>query len=75
VRYAGGDLQLAVVLGPRFLHLSVRDGSPVPPVQTRPDLGTGPGGRGLILVGALAARWGSTPTADGKVVWATLKLR
>lgn len=30
------------------------------------------GGRGLFIVDALAATWGMRPTADGKVVWATL---
>jgi hypothetical protein len=26
----------------------------------------------LIVVGAIAARWGSVPLGDGKVVWAEL---
>jgi len=73
VRYGGGELMLSVVLGKRFLHLSLRDGSPVPPVRRIPDPYQG-GGRGLILIDALAAGWGSTPTPDGKVVWATLRL-
>jgi anti-anti-sigma regulatory factor len=73
VRHAGGDLQLKVALGERFLHLSLRDGSPVAPTRVTPDPDIG-GGRGLILVDALAASWGSTPTPDGKVVWATLRL-
>jgi len=75
VRHAGGDLRLAVTRGRRFLHLSVRDGSPVVPVAKLPDPDGGQGGRGLILIDALAASWGSTPTSDGKVVWATLRLR
>jgi hypothetical protein len=32
------------------------------------------GGRGLILVEALATKWGHLPTRDGKVVWAMLRL-
>lgn len=28
------------------------------------------GGRGLLLVAALAAEWGVSPTSDGKAVWA-----
>lgn len=32
------------------------------------------GGRGLMLVDALAARWGSQPCPFGKVVWAALVL-
>jgi hypothetical protein len=46
----------------------------VPPTRILPDLDTGRGGRGLILIDALAASWGSTPMPDGKVVWATLRL-
>jgi anti-sigma regulatory factor (Ser/Thr protein kinase)/anti-anti-sigma regulatory factor len=75
VRHASGDLRLTVTRGQRFLHLSVRDGSPVAPVLRRPDPGSVMGGRGLVLVEALASGWGSTPTAGGKVVWATLRLR
>jgi hypothetical protein len=37
----------------------------VPPLQSG-------GGRGLMLVDAIAARWGSVPAHDGKVVWASL---
>jgi anti-sigma regulatory factor (Ser/Thr protein kinase) len=32
------------------------------------------GGRGLYLVGTLARRWGTRPTASGKVVWFELPL-
>jgi hypothetical protein len=33
------------------------------------------GGHGLPLVDALSAGWGTRMTLDGKVVWATLRLR
>ena len=75
VQHAGGDLRLTVTRGQRFLHLSLRDGSPVVPVTRLPDPYRGEGGRGMILIDALATAWGSTPTSDGKVVWATLRLR
>ena len=39
-----------------------------------PDAESAEGGRGLILVDALAAAWGSTPAPDGKHVWATLRV-
>jgi len=32
------------------------------------------GGRGLMLVDALSARWGSQPCPFGKFVWAELPL-
>jgi anti-sigma regulatory factor (Ser/Thr protein kinase)/anti-anti-sigma regulatory factor len=74
IRHAGGDLQFQVVLGDRFLHVSVRDSSHERPRRLIPDPETEQGGRGLMLVEAIAASWGSTPTPDGKVVWATLRL-
>jgi len=75
VRHAGGgDLQFQVVLGGRFLHVSVRDSNHERPRRLIPDPEIEQGGWGLMLVEAIAAGWGSTPTADGKVVWATLRL-
>jgi anti-sigma regulatory factor (Ser/Thr protein kinase) len=32
------------------------------------------GGRGLFLVNQLSVAWGSTPTKDGTVVWARLRV-
>ena len=37
--------------------------------------GTLAGGRGLLLVEALADEWGVTPRGDGKAVWARLALK
>jgi len=75
VRHASdADLQLQVVLGGRYLHVSVRDSSHERPRRLIPDPETERTGRGLLLVEAIAAGWGSTPTPDGKVVWATLRL-
>ena len=74
MRHAGDDdLVLSVALGRRFLHLSVRDGSAAPPIRLIPDPYNG-GGRGLILIDALASGWGTTQVSGGKVVWATLRL-
>jgi anti-sigma regulatory factor (Ser/Thr protein kinase) len=67
VRHAGGSIETIVALRQRYLHLSVRDGSSAPPRIGRGD------GRGLLLVEALTMAWGYTATADGKVVWATLR--
>lgn len=71
VLHAGGDTRLTVVLERRYLHVSVWDRSPLAAVRAWP--GTR-GGRGLVLVEALATSWGSTPMAGGKAVWATLRL-
>jgi anti-sigma regulatory factor (Ser/Thr protein kinase) len=73
VRHVGGQLDLMVALRERFLHLSVRDTSPVTPRLTLPDPDTGAGGRGLLLVDCVAAGWGSIVGPGGKVVWATVR--
>jgi anti-sigma regulatory factor (Ser/Thr protein kinase) len=52
--------------------LEVADSSPEQPVMRPPDF-MAEGGRGLHIVGALAAAWGSNPVPGGKAVWAKLK--
>jgi anti-anti-sigma regulatory factor/anti-sigma regulatory factor (Ser/Thr protein kinase) len=74
VRHVGGTMELAVIVRDRFLHLSVRDESPVRPRRGMPDPETGEGGRGLLLVEAVAAGWGTSEVPGGKVVWATLRI-
>jgi anti-sigma regulatory factor (Ser/Thr protein kinase)/anti-anti-sigma regulatory factor len=71
-------LSLTVSRRPKFLYLAVRDSNPAEPRigggdTTWPDGRNG--GRGLMVVEALALAWGCTPTADGKVVWATMRSR
>ncbi len=54
------------------LRVEVVDGGPGPSGR-RPAAGSeAEGGRGLELVEALAARWGSAPGVPGTVVWAEL---
>jgi anti-anti-sigma regulatory factor/anti-sigma regulatory factor (Ser/Thr protein kinase) len=74
LRYTTGEVELSMMLRERFLHLSVCDNSHAPPRLVLTDPDTGMGGRGLVLVDALTAGWGSVPTADGKYVWATLRI-
>jgi anti-anti-sigma regulatory factor/anti-sigma regulatory factor (Ser/Thr protein kinase) len=74
VVHAGAPIQLDVNLGRRYLHIAVRDFHPQPPRLRGPDAEAAPGGRGLLLVEAVAAAWGFTPTADGKVTWASLTI-
>lgn len=52
-------------------RIEVGDGSSWPPTPrvATPDAS---GGRGLILVEALAAKWGVSPTSEGKTVWAEI---
>jgi anti-sigma regulatory factor (Ser/Thr protein kinase) len=79
VRHACPPLGLVVATRGDYLHVAVRDGSGTPPRVAQftssmlPDGDAA--GRGLWLVAAFATSWGSMPTADGKVVWATLRAR
>jgi hypothetical protein len=66
IRLVGGCLQMAV-----------RDGDPR--LVYHPAPGThgahhGDHGRGLLILEAMADEWGSAPTGNGKVVWATLRV-
>jgi anti-anti-sigma regulatory factor len=82
LRHAGTRMELTVALRQRCLHLSVRDGNRSAPrlreagceSDDAVESENAAGGRGLRIVEALAAGWGSTPTENGKVVWATLRL-
>ena len=62
-----------ITADPRQLLLLVWDASPEPPV--RQDHDDAPNGRGLQIIEALAARWGSCADSRGKVVWAAMELR
>jgi anti-anti-sigma factor len=74
IQHVGGTMEVAVTVRERFLHLSVRDSGRVPPRLGLPDPETGMGGRGLLLVDALTAGWGTSETTGGKIVWATLRI-
>jgi anti-sigma regulatory factor (Ser/Thr protein kinase) len=50
------------------LRVEVEDESPTPPVRHPYDPRAGTG-RGITLVGELAAAWGSEPVGTGKIVW------
>lgn len=68
-----GTRTVIISASPYHLHVAVRDGSDeVPRVR---DASEDEHGRGLRIVEALSTAWGSTPTRDGKVVWATVRPR
>jgi hypothetical protein len=56
----------------RTVRVTVSDTSPRRP-RTRVSGAADEHGRGLAIVGALAADWGTEPTTHGKTVWALLK--
>ncbi|WP_250004032.1 ATP-binding protein [Actinoplanes sp. M2I2] len=73
VDHAHTMMTLQLSLRSRYLNIAVRDGSAVEvrppghvPIEARR-------GRGLLLVDATAHTWGCMPSADGKVVWASLR--
>ncbi|MDG6105787.1 ATP-binding protein [Dactylosporangium aurantiacum] len=71
VRHAPGPWVLSISRSPHHLHIAVRDHGAEPPVvRTGGDWSTG---RGMRIVEALSSSWSSTPTPDGKVVWATIR--
>jgi len=71
LRHAAGPRSVILSATPYHLHVAVRDRSTdLPAVRGGDD---GLGGRGLRIVEALTSAWGSTPTRDGKVVWATVR--
>jgi anti-sigma regulatory factor (Ser/Thr protein kinase) len=70
IDHVGGDACLTLELSSsdRWLRIAVLDGSSIPPVvqelsQDRPR------GRGLLMVQAIATRWGSEAHHGGKRVW------
>jgi anti-anti-sigma regulatory factor len=76
--HASTLLDLRLALSRHYLTIAVRDGSTDVPHLVPPaaDTAGDPAAeRGLLLVDAVADRWGSIATAGGRVVWATLRLR
>ena len=73
VDHVGTMMTLRFSLRPRYFTIAVRDGS-LTQVQG-PDgrSAASQRGRGLLLVDAMAHSWGCVPSADGKVVWASLR--
>ena len=74
VLHARSDLTLGLEqLGPGEIRIAVSDGSPKhPSKRTFSDHATT--GRGLRLLEELSTSWGVTTFADGKTVWAVVRL-
>lgn len=71
--HARSSYRLRLSLSDRALRIEVADGGVGTP-EPQPLTETEEHGRGLHLVGALAASWGMEPAGDGKRVWAELPL-
>ncbi|GAB2924860.1 ATP-binding protein [Streptomyces mayteni] len=70
----GRDFRLRIVLTAGLVRIEVSDArGEARPTVLRPDAETG-SGRGLLLVEALAARWGVAERPPGKTVWCEYEL-
>lgn len=83
VVHAGGRYRLTLSLGTGTLRCEVADERPLLPLPPHRQAGSddhldvdpdSENGRGLLLVDALAHRWGSRLVDDGKEVWFELEL-
>ncbi|WP_239516275.1 MULTISPECIES: ATP-binding protein [unclassified Streptomyces] len=67
----GRDCVVLILRQPDGLRVEVSDGCPAPPRVAR-EAGGGElseSGRGMLLVEAVADRWGTDPKPTGKTVW------
>ena len=69
VEHARAPITLTVGLAAECVRVEVHDAAADPPEQQPHDIWA-PRGRGLQLVDGLSRRWGWSPDADGKTVWA-----
>jgi anti-sigma regulatory factor (Ser/Thr protein kinase) len=75
VVHAGTTIDFTVRLVGSDLHVAVRDHDSRPARIVGFVEESAEGGRGLVLVDALARAWGSLPAVPGKVVWASVRVR
>lgn len=68
VLHARTPFRLELSASASALRTEVYDGSPAEP-RLRPADGAATTGRGLLLLEAMASRWGWQPAGPGKMVW------
>ena len=73
VTHAHTPMIVLLAVRPGAMAVAVRDHSNTVPRFAGPVPATSYGGRGLLLIDAVADRWGSLPLERGKVVWAVLQ--
>ncbi|MFD5541231.1 SpoIIE family protein phosphatase [Streptomyces sp. NPDC127079] len=69
-----GPVRLDLTLVDHRLRIAVADSSPRSPVKPTNIGWEATGGRGILLVEAVSAAWGTVPVSGGKQVWADLVL-
>ncbi|MFI9611807.1 SpoIIE family protein phosphatase [Streptomyces sp. NPDC052023] len=72
--HTDGPVRLDLTLVDSRLRLAVADTSPRTPVKPTSIGWEATGGRGLLLVEALSAAWGTVPASGGKQVWSEIAL-
>ncbi|MGW4566287.1 SpoIIE family protein phosphatase [Streptomyces sp. NPDC004561] len=70
--HTSGQVRLDLSLVNHRLRLAVADASPRSPIQPTSIGWEATGGRGILLVEAVSAAWGTVPVSGGKQVWADL---
>ncbi|WP_406269344.1 ATP-binding protein [Streptomyces sp. NBC_00191] len=73
-RVPGRDFELRLTLWPLTLRIEVSDARGDREPTPRPPTPDSETGRGLLLVDALATKWGTADRVVGKTVWAELSL-
>lgn len=68
ISHAASSPRVDIHLRLDAIRVDVYDSDPTPPRRREPDV-SGPGGRGLLLLDALATRWSSEPHGNGRLVW------
>jgi sigma-B regulation protein RsbU (phosphoserine phosphatase) len=70
VVHAGTSMRLSVLAGPQRVRVEVRDDDPtVPASPSAMPSPTATGGRGILLVDAIADHWGVNCSEKGKTIW------
>ncbi|MFD4601466.1 SpoIIE family protein phosphatase [Streptomyces sp. NPDC058464] len=72
--HTDGPVRLDLTLVDHRLRIAVADASPRSPVKPTNIGWEATGGRGILLVEAMAVAWGTVPASGGKQVWADLVL-
>ncbi|MER6346870.1 SpoIIE family protein phosphatase [Streptomyces sp. NPDC001595] len=72
--HTDGKIRLDITLVGNRLRIAVADSSPRTPVRPTNIGWEATGGRGLLLVEAMSAAWGTVPVSGGKQVWSEIAL-